>query len=69
MRLDCVRQREGWVHHAQTAWIHVFLWYLAQTILWEKNNADATKFVDSLLRILKTEEENDKIIFLSEFPL
>lgn len=33
---DRVGEREGWVRHAQTAWIHVFLWYPAQTILPEK---------------------------------
>lgn len=31
----------------------------------EKNSVTAAKFVDSLLKILKTEQENDKIIFPS----
>lgn len=31
----------------------------------EKNSIAAAKFVDSLLKILKTEQENDKIIFPS----
>lgn len=30
-----------------------------------KNNTDTAEFVDSSLRILKTEQENDKIIFPS----
>lgn len=35
----------------------------------EEKITDAAKFVDSLLRILKTEQENDKILFPNEFAL
>lgn len=72
MRLDCMRwserKRDEYTMHRLPGSMFFYDTPHKQCFLRKKkNNVDAAKFVDSLLRILKTEQENDKIIFPNEF--
>lgn len=63
MHSGCVRQSERKTISTQCT--NCLDWYPTQITFLEKNSVIAAKFVDSFLKILNTEQENDKIIFPS----